>query len=150
MHDLVYLHAVLCIHGSVLMWRWFADRQKIEKKRQSISWRQQRSHFFSSPLAANLASFISISLLSMRLLKLQHVLGLFHFISNGLAFSVTEEKRISEKNQSFENGFSSGLQCLMWWVSWRTRVTLMQSTRNQDQIISSSYRAAVSTTLAAY
>lgn len=71
----------------------------IYKKSQSFSWRQERSHFFSSPLAANLASFISISLLPTQLLKLQHVLGLFHFLSNGLAFSVTEEERRREKNK---------------------------------------------------
>lgn len=73
--------------------------------KQSFSQSQQRSHFFSSPLAVNLAAFISISLLPTQLLKLQHVLGLFHFISNEMAFSVAD--------QSFENGFSSGLQCSM-------------------------------------
>lgn len=82
-------------------------------KRQSLSWGQIVVISFSRPLAANLAPFITIFLLPTRLLKLQHVLGLFHFMSNGLVFSVTEEKRISGKNQSFENGFSSGLQCLM-------------------------------------
>ncbi len=84
-------------------------------KSQSFSQRRERSHFFSRPLAAYLASFISISLLPTQLLKLQHLLGLFHFISNGLAFTVCDRGKENKlkKNQSFENGFSARLQCLM-------------------------------------
>lgn len=107
--NLVYLHAV---YTRVCSYVKREDDLQIGKniyiKRQSLSRRQERSHFFSSPLAANLASFISISLLPTRLLKLQHVLGLFHFISNGLAFSVTEEKRISEKINPLKMGFHQG------------------------------------------
>lgn len=47
---------------------------------KTFSWGQYGSYFFSSPLAVRLAAFISISLLPTQQLKLQHVLGLFHFM----------------------------------------------------------------------
>lgn len=59
-----------------------------------ICWRQKRNDFFFSPLAADLASFMfHVSVVYTPLLKLQHVFGLFNFLSYGLTF-VTAEKGI--------------------------------------------------------
>lgn len=103
----VYMCLFLWKAGKMIC-RLITIYKKKIKKSQAFSRRQERSHFFSSPLAENLASSISISLLPTQLLKLQHVLGLFHFISNGLAFSVTEAKKISEKINPLKMGFHQG------------------------------------------
>lgn len=58
-----------------------------------------------------------------------------------MGFSVAEATRMSEENQSFENGFSSGLQRDLV-LSFRTMARSGIKTKKQDHVTPSTYRTA--------